>query len=46
VVERLDRKRSRLQRARPQTLADAGRVPGITPAALAALLVQARRLAA
>ena len=36
----------RLQRARPATLADAGRVPGITPAALAALLVQARRLAA
>jgi len=36
----------RLQRARPATLADAGRVPGITPAALAALLVQARRRAA
>lgn len=36
----------RLQRARPATLADAGRVPGITPAALAALLVQARRQAA
>lgn len=36
----------RLQRAQPATLADAGRVPGITPAALAALLVQARRRAA
>ncbi|MFC3175098.1 tRNA uridine-5-carboxymethylaminomethyl(34) synthesis enzyme MnmG [Novosphingobium bradum] len=36
----------RLQSARPATLADAGRVPGITPAALAALLVQARRQAA
>jgi len=36
----------RLQRARPATLADAGRVPGITPAALAALLVQAKRQAA
>jgi len=36
----------RLQRARPATLADAGRVPGITPAALAALLVQAKRRAA
>ena len=33
----------RLSRARPQTLSAAGRVPGITPAALAALLVQARR---
>jgi len=36
----------RLQCARPATLADAGRVPGITPAALAALLVQAKRQAA
>lgn len=36
MVERLDR-------AQPATLADAGRVPGITPAALAALLVHARR---
>jgi len=33
----------RLQRARPATLAQAGQVRGITPAALAALLVQARR---
>ena len=33
----------RLTRARPETLAAAGRVPGVTPAALAALLVQARR---
>lgn len=36
----------RLARARPATLAAAGRVPGITPAALAALLVHARRAAA
>jgi tRNA uridine 5-carboxymethylaminomethyl modification enzyme len=36
----------RLGRARPATLAAAGRVPGITPAALAALLVHARRRAA
>lgn len=36
----------RLQRARPDTLAAAGRLPGITPAALAALLVHARRRAA
>ncbi|WP_298199531.1 tRNA uridine-5-carboxymethylaminomethyl(34) synthesis enzyme MnmG [Novosphingobium sp.] len=36
----------RLERAQPATLADAGRIPGITPAALAALLVQARRRAA
>ncbi|MEQ1498408.1 MAG: tRNA uridine-5-carboxymethylaminomethyl(34) synthesis enzyme MnmG [Novosphingobium sp.] len=35
----------RLSRARPATLAAAGRVPGITPAALAALLVHARRRA-
>ncbi len=33
----------RLTRARPATLASAGRVPGVTPAALAALLVHARR---
>ncbi|HOB12687.1 MAG TPA: tRNA uridine-5-carboxymethylaminomethyl(34) synthesis enzyme MnmG [Novosphingobium sp.] len=36
----------RLSRARPATLSAAGRVPGITPAALAALLVHARRRAA
>jgi tRNA uridine 5-carboxymethylaminomethyl modification enzyme len=36
----------RLAAARPATLAAAGRVPGITPAALAALLVHARRRAA
>jgi tRNA uridine 5-carboxymethylaminomethyl modification enzyme len=36
----------RLSKARPETLAAAGRVPGVTPAALAALLVHARRLAA
>ena len=34
----------RLEAARPDTLAAAGRVPGITPAALAALLVHARRV--
>lgn len=33
----------RLERAKPETLAAAGRVPGITPAALAALLVHTRR---
>ncbi len=33
----------RLESARPTTLAAAGRVPGITPAALATLLVHARR---
>ena len=33
----------RLDAARPETLAGAGRVPGVTPAALAALLVHARR---
>jgi tRNA uridine 5-carboxymethylaminomethyl modification enzyme len=38
MVERLDR-------ARPATLADAGRVRGITPAALATILVHARRRA-
>lgn len=36
----------RLSKARPGNLAAAGRVPGITPAALAALLVHARRRAA
>jgi tRNA uridine 5-carboxymethylaminomethyl modification enzyme len=36
----------RLSAARPANLAAAGRVPGITPAALAALLVHARRRAA
>lgn len=36
----------RLGKARPATLAAAGRVAGVTPAALAALLVHARRLAA
>ncbi len=36
----------RLERARPETLAAAGRVPGVTPAALSALLVQIRRQAA
>ncbi len=35
----------RLATAQPATLAAAGRVPGITPAALAALLVHARRRA-
>lgn len=34
----------RLENARPESLAAAGRVPGITPAALSALLVHARRL--
>lgn len=34
----------RLQQAQPATLAQAGQVRGVTPAALAALLVQARRL--
>lgn len=36
----------RLSRAKPATLAGAGRIAGITPAALAALLVHARREAA
>lgn len=36
----------RLSRAMPPSLAAAGRVPGVTPAALSALLVHARRLAA
>ena len=34
----------RLKTACPDTLAAAGRVPGVTPAAMAALLVYARRL--
>ncbi len=33
----------RLEQAQPDTLAAAGRVPGVTPAALASLLVAARR---
>ena len=36
----------RLDKARPDTLAAAGRIRGITPAALAALLVHIRRQAA
>ncbi|MBA4052531.1 MAG: tRNA uridine-5-carboxymethylaminomethyl(34) synthesis enzyme MnmG, partial [Erythrobacter sp.] len=36
----------RLTKAAPGTLAAAGRVPGVTPAALSALLVHARRKAA
>ena len=36
----------RLSASRPETLAAAGRVAGITPAALACLLVHARRRAA
>ncbi|MEZ5710164.1 MAG: tRNA uridine-5-carboxymethylaminomethyl(34) synthesis enzyme MnmG [Blastomonas sp.] len=36
----------RLEAARPETLAEAARVRGITPAALAAILVHARRRAA
>ncbi|WP_370307682.1 tRNA uridine-5-carboxymethylaminomethyl(34) synthesis enzyme MnmG [Sphingobium abikonense] len=36
----------RLEAARPDTLAAAGRIRGITPAALAAILVHARRAAA
>ncbi len=35
----------RLESSRPATLAAVGRVPGITPAALAALLIHARRAA-
>ncbi|MBB6124078.1 tRNA uridine-5-carboxymethylaminomethyl(34) synthesis enzyme MnmG [Sphingobium subterraneum] len=38
--------REKLMLARPQTLAEAGRVRGITPAALAAILVAVRRKAA
>jgi len=34
----------RLSKAKPETLAAAGRVPGITPAALSTLLVYARRM--
>jgi tRNA uridine 5-carboxymethylaminomethyl modification enzyme len=33
----------RLEKAQPDTLAAAGRIAGITPAALASLLVHARR---
>jgi tRNA uridine 5-carboxymethylaminomethyl modification enzyme len=36
--------RQRLDKARPATLGSAGRVPGITPAALAALAVHLRRI--
>jgi tRNA uridine 5-carboxymethylaminomethyl modification enzyme len=36
----------RLEASRPETLAAAGRIRGITPAALAAILVHARRKAA
>ncbi|MFZ2982832.1 MAG: tRNA uridine-5-carboxymethylaminomethyl(34) synthesis enzyme MnmG, partial [Sphingobium sp.] len=36
----------RLEAARPETLAAAGRIRGITPAALAAILVHVRRRAA
>lgn len=36
----------RLEAARPETLAAAGRIRGVTPAALAAILVHARRKAA
>ncbi|MDM7955844.1 tRNA uridine-5-carboxymethylaminomethyl(34) synthesis enzyme MnmG [Blastomonas sp.] len=36
----------RLSLARPETLAEAGRIRGVTPAALAAILVHARRQAA
>jgi len=36
----------RLSQAMPHSLAAAGRVPGVTPAALSALLVHARRVAA
>lgn len=35
--------RDRLHRARPATLGSAGRLPGITPAALAALAIHLRR---
>jgi tRNA uridine 5-carboxymethylaminomethyl modification enzyme len=38
--------RERLERARPSTLAAAGRIRGITPAAVAAILVYLRRKAA
>ena len=47
AIPGLSRERvERLTAAQPATLAAAGRVPGITPAALAALLVHARRRAA
>lgn len=36
----------RLNSAQPETLSAAGRVPGVTPAALAALLIHARKVAA
>jgi tRNA uridine 5-carboxymethylaminomethyl modification enzyme len=36
----------RLSRARPTTLAAAARVRGVTPAALSAVLLHARKLAA
>jgi len=36
----------RLEKARPETLAEASRMRGITPAALTAILVHSRRLAA
>ena len=42
----IDALSERLARAQPQTLAAAGRVAGITPAALATLLVHAKRRAA
>jgi tRNA uridine 5-carboxymethylaminomethyl modification enzyme len=38
--------RQRLTEARPQTLGQAGRVPGITPAALSLLLVHLKRRSA
>jgi tRNA uridine 5-carboxymethylaminomethyl modification enzyme len=36
----------RLDAARPDTLAAAGRIRGVTPAALAAILVHVRKVAA
>ena len=43
-VMRLSREMvERLEKAQPDTLAAAGRIAGITPAALASLLVHARR---
>ena len=38
--------RQKLDAARPDTLARAARIPGMTPAALSLLLVHARRLEA